>query len=131
MRLLQIDVEGPGNERYSVEVDIEETANEHAVEIKYAVARMDRQPVVTKIYFDPGEGVVHMTGLEVAIAGYMACLIACGLGHLAQEILDCWKRGHRTPRQLLGCMRDKGHSISLSLVNCSVACLGSVVAGAP
>jgi hypothetical protein len=131
MELLQFEAVGPEQERYLVKVDVEETTDERAVDITYSIRRREERPTIAKINFDLREGVVHMTGLEVALTGYLACLVTCGLGHLVEEILDCWRKGHRSPRQLLKCLRDKGISITHKLLNCSVACLGGVVVGAP
>lgn len=126
MQLLQFETTGPDGETYLIEVDMVETSDERAVDIRYAVVHEGHLPVIASVYFDTREGVIHLSGLEIAVTGYMACLIACGLGHIMQEVLQCWRAGKRSPKQLLACLRDKGVDLTPSLVNCSVSCLGGL-----
>lgn len=126
MQLLQFEAIGPERETYMVEVEMVETTDERGVDIRYAVVRQGELPVIARVYFDTREGVVHMSGLEIVVTGYVACLLACGLGHIVQELLECWRAGRRSPKQLLACLRDKGVKLTPSLVNCSVSCLAAL-----
>lgn len=126
MQLLQFEATGPDNEPYQVEVDIVETPDERAVDIRYTLVREGHLPVIGRVYFDTREGVIHLSGLEIAVTGYMACLIACGLGHIMEEVLQCWRAGKRSPKLLLACLRDRGVDLTPRLVNCSVSCLGAL-----
>lgn len=125
MEILQFEAVGPKQEKYFVKVDAEESSDERAVIVRYTIAGGERRPAVANINFNLQSGEVLMTGLDPATTVYLACLISCGLGHLVEEILECWRRGHRTPRRMLDCLLDKGHSITPKLVNCSISCLSS------
>jgi hypothetical protein len=126
MQLLQFETAGPDNEAYLVEIDMVETSDERAVDIRYTIVREGHLPVIARVYFDTREGVIHLSGLEIAVTGYIPCLIACGLGHIMQEVLQCWRAGRRSPKQLLACLRDKGVDLTPGLVNCSVSCLAAL-----
>ena len=131
MQIAQFVTMGPDNEEYFVRLEADETDNEREVDVTYSIARKSEEVAMAKVNFDLQNGAIQMTGLEVALTGYLACLITCGLGHIIQELLDCWRKGHRTPRALLACLKAKGISSTPNLVNCSIACLGGVVVGSP
>jgi hypothetical protein len=77
------------------------------------------------IALDTSSGSLAISGLSDAASKYLACLGACGLGHLVQELLECWNAGHRTPAALLKCLNAKRTGLSGGLVNCAIACLAA------
>jgi hypothetical protein len=126
MIITQFTLEGPEKEELSVEVSAEQY-NEDTAEMRYVIT--GDAPFNAQIRFDCREQTMMMTGIEVPAAAYVACLGFCGLGSLAQEILDCWKQGARTPGELIRCLRAKGHSISKGLVSCAFGCIPSGFGG--
>lgn len=80
------------------------------------------------ILFNPTNDTINVSGLSLSVAGYVGCLVACGLGHIVSDILDCRRRGKTSVTDLISCMKKKGHRLSLNLINCAVACLSAAVA---
>jgi len=115
---------GRDGKEYRAIVTGEETKKKNEVVLNYRVMRGDKKEGDVKLNFDLEGGTIHITGLEIVVTPYVLCLLTCGLGHIVQEILDCWRKGNRTARKLLACLKKKGIAITLSLVECSISCLG-------
>lgn len=128
MLLAKFTTFSPESEEYSIEVKAQQLG-ENSVGIEYSISR-NNEPVVSPIVnFDLRSGSIHMTGLEIGIPAYVACLVTCGLGNIVQEILECWTQGHRNPRDMLTCLKAKRISITPMLINCSIGCLSGLTIG--
>jgi hypothetical protein len=79
------------------------------------------------ITFDPSNDSLQISGMSLSVVGYTSCLVACGLGHLVSDILGCRRRGHKTAKDLIACLKKKGHRLSLNLINCAVSCIAAAV----
>lgn len=86
----------------------------------------DGDPVGT-ITFDPSNDTLQISGMNFSVAGYTTCLVTCGLGHLVSDILDCRKRGHTSAKNLIACLKRKGHGLSRELINCAISCLSAAL----
>jgi len=117
---------GPDEDDYHVELSAERPKNTELLTLIYSVAQANRKPVSVRIEANTAEGTLKMVGLETVVTGYIACLLMCGLGHIIQEILDCLRRGHRKPLDLLKCLRKKGVDVGIGLLRCAVSCSGGV-----
>jgi hypothetical protein len=52
---------------------------------------------------------------------FLNCVIACAVGVLVADIMDCWKKD-KTVKGLLQCLKSKGYSISASVAGCIASC---------
>ncbi len=112
----------------SIKVTAEEqtqTQGTMRVDVLKVTLIADGDPVGT-ISFNPATDLMELSGMSLSLANYTSCLVACGLGHLVSDILDCRRQGNKTVKKLIDCLKKKGHHLSLNLINCAVACLASL-----
>lgn len=121
MNITQISFEGPEREKYDLEVTADVSPDENNAIIDYQLsgaAKLD-----ARITFDFKQATMTMTGIEASAVAFVTCVTACGLGQLAQEIMDCWRQGHRSPKAMVNCLRQKGYNITRALVGCAIGCV--------
>lgn len=132
--LAQITTTGPNDQPISIEVTAEETSRTKAGKRQelLKVSLVADGTTLGSIEFAPGSASLEITGLSQSLSGYAACLATCGLGHLVTDVIDCWRRGNKSVKSLIACLKRKGHHISLNLINCAIGCLASLAsAGGP
>ncbi len=114
----------------SIKVTAEEdTRSDGTVVVPFLKVTLEADGVlVGEIKFDPTKNKLILSGMALSGSGYTSCLVACGLGHLVSDILDCRHRGKTSVTDLIACLKNKGHRLTLKLVNCAVACLPAAVA---
>ena len=122
MLIAQFMTWGPDNAEYSVKLEGEQSLSE--VNIKYSIDSGQQTVAAAMINFHFSDDTIRisMSGLEVAVTSYVACLIACGLGNIVQEMRDCSRKV-----DLLACLKSKGNSITVTLLNRSISCQGGIV----
>jgi hypothetical protein len=123
MTITEFTFEGPENKAYDFKVTAVESANRHKAIIDYQIS--GAAEFGARITFDFQQHTLTMTGIQAGAISFVSCVTACGLGHLAQEIMDCWRQGHRTPKALVKCLRAKGYDITKGLVACAFGCLAA------
>lgn len=128
--IAQFTFQGAESKEYLAEVSTEES-NNNFVRVTYSLT-WDNKTELFPIEFDTKSGAMKFSGIVVPnLHPYVMCLAVCGLSHITDEILDCWKKGNRTPVDLLRCLRAKKVSIVSGLSGCAIKCLFSIGGGAP
>jgi hypothetical protein len=128
--IVEITTSNDSGNPLSIKVTAEEETRAQGanqVSLLKVTLEADGDPVGV-ITFDPSNDTLQIAGMSLSVAGYTACLVACGLGHLVSDILDCRRRGNTTVKKLIDCLKKKGHRLSLNLINCAVSCLAAAVA---
>jgi hypothetical protein len=127
MLICSFTFRGPNQQDFLAEVDADERDFKTAV-VAYSI-KGTIDSFKAEMSFDLTVGSLTVVGLTTPTLAYLACVAACGVGNLTQEILDCWKAGHKTAGALVTCLKGKGHSIAGSLANCVISCTPSLAAG--
>jgi hypothetical protein len=126
--ILNITTQNAIGKPLSIEVTAErdtQTTGTKRVDVLKVTLIADGDPVGV-IAFDPTNDTLYLSNMSLSVANYTNCLVACGLGHLVSEILDCRRRGHTSVVDLIDCLMKKGYRLSLNLINCAVGCLASL-----
>jgi hypothetical protein len=123
MRLLEFTTTGPDEIDRRVQVDGDENEVQNTLHITYVIAEGETETQFELAVDFPGNQ-IHLT-LPHGATAYAICVATCVGGHLVQEVLDCLKNGHRTPRALLQCLKKKGVQITIDLAKCATSCLGA------
>jgi hypothetical protein len=121
MEILEIKTFNDDGGSLSIKVTAEEEIKLENTGVVKVTLVINNQSAGT-ITFDPTNDLIQLSGLSGSVANYTTCLVACGLGHLVSDILDCRRRGKTNAAELIACLKKKAHRLSLNLINCAVGC---------
>ncbi len=130
MDIIQFTTEDKAHKPYTITVSGEPPTNDSKskVSLKYSIQGKDHT-VALDVGFDTVLGELTASGLAIPKLlddPYLICLAKCGLSHLVDEVLDCWKNGARTPKKLWKCLQNKGAKIGLGIAGCALKCAAGI-----
>ncbi len=123
MRISKISANDEDGNHYDVTVDYFDL--EENLTLTLSIESEEKLTTVD-ILFHELDGSIKIANLSLSITGFAGCLAASGAGHLVQVILECRKKGFKTKRALIKCLKKKGFSINAALAGIAVACLANL-----
>lgn len=117
----------PGTDKepllFVTKVTAEEAGNTATISIEVASEADPNLKISEFVKVNTNTGRIELSTPSFGVATYSTCLVACGLGHIVQDVIDCLKAGNKTPKSLISCLKAKGHALSAKLANSAIACI--------